>query len=611
MDVISNNLNDIRTLSELFRWRVALTPEGEAYRQFDAKTRAWRSTKWKDVGERVSIWSEALKTLKLPSGARVAILLPNGLDAVCIDQASLALAYVPVPMHALDNPGSIAYILSDCDASILMVATRGQWSAIEAVGTSLPSLVCVIVIDEDAPTDRTDSSLGLAPVISLASWLATTSSTSSITANPSESDLAAIVYTSGTTGKPKGVMLTHGNVMSNMKSVLARVSPSGDDVFLSFLPLSHTFERTIGYYLPIATGACVAYARSIPLIGEDLLIIRQTVLVSVPRIYERIYGKLQEVLAKSSLKMALFNWTQAVGWRRFCKAQQLPFENNPWSWLDAPAWPLLQRMVARPFLAQLGGQIKIAVSGGAALSAPIARCFIGLGLPLLQGYGMTETSPVVATNGINDNDPTTVGHALSGVEVKIGQNQELLVRGPSVMLGYWKRAEDTARIISADGWLSSGDQASIIDGRIRILGRIKEIIVTSTGEKIAPGDLERALTDDALFEQVLVVGENRPFISCIVVLKRDEWLALATKLGIDPGAATSLRAPVVLDAILERIGQLTKDFPRHAVPRKVWLSLEPWTIENLLMTPTLKLKRNNLIAHFSREIEALYKTPSA
>ena len=609
MNTTANNLGGVSTLPELFRWRVAQSPQGEAYRQFDLKTQTWQSTNWKEAGERVLIWTEALKALNLPSGARVAILLPKGLDAVCIDQATLALAYVPVPMHALDNPGSIAYILSDCEASVLMVATRSQWCAIEAVGIALPSLACVIITDENAQTDRSDLAAGSMPVVSLTGWLATKTSSNVVGATPSELDLAAIVYTSGTTGKPKGVMLSHQNVIFNVRSVLARVSPSADDIFLSFLPLSHTFERTIGYYLPIATGACVAYARSISLIGEDLQIVRPTVLVSVPRIYERIYGRLQEVLAKSSVKTALFNWAQVVGWRRFCKAQQLPFEPDHWPWLDALAWPLLQRLVARPFLEQLGGRIRIAVSGGAALSAPIARCFVGLGLPLLQGYGMTETSPVVSANGVDNNDPTTVGHALQGVEVKIGENQELLVRGPSVMLGYWKRADDTANILSADGWLRSGDQASIVNGRIRILGRIKEIIVTSTGEKISPGDLERSLTDNALFEQVIVIGENRPFITCIAVLKREEWVTLATHLGVDPEDAASLQAPVVLEATLERIRQLTKDFPRHAVPRKVWLSLEPWNVENLLMTPTLKLKRNNLIAHFSKEIAALYKTP--
>ncbi|MBS0338545.1 MAG: long-chain fatty acid--CoA ligase [Proteobacteria bacterium] len=594
-------LESVRTLPDLFARRVALTPQAEAYRQFDAKAGAWAGTTWKEAGERVARWTRALAALDLPHGARVAILLPNGLDAVCIDQAALALGCVPVPLHAIDNPGSIAYILADCDASVLMVSARKRWEDIVSVGTPLPALVRVIVSgmkDEDA------DAAGL--VVSLERWLEGGKEAGPALPPPAESDLASIVYTSGTTGKPKGVMLTHRNVISNIKSTLARVSPTMDDVFLSFLPLSHTFERTVGYYLPIAIGACVAYSRSVPQLGEDLRTVRPTVLISVPRIYERIYARVQEALAKSRLKAALFDWTQAVGWRRFCREQNPAVEAGAWAWLDPVVWPALKAAVADPLLAQFGGRVRIAVSGGAALSAPIARCFLGLGLPVLQGYGMTETSPVVAANAPGDNDPATVGRALRDVEVRLGDNQELLVRGPSVMKGYWKRPADTAQVLSADGWLRTGDQAAIADGRIRILGRIKEIIVTSTGEKVPPGDLESALTDDPLFEQAFVVGENRPFIAAVVVLNRDEWRRLAAGLGVDPEDAASLAAPAVLKAALERIARRAKDFPRYAVPRKVLLTLEPWTIENTFMTPTLKLKRNNLMGHFAAGIDALY-----
>jgi long-chain acyl-CoA synthetase len=594
-------LDSVRTLPELFARRVALTPQAEAYRQFDARAGAWAGTTWKEAGERVARWTRALAALDLPRGARIAILLPNGLDAVCIDQAALALGCVPVPLHAIDNPGSIAYIRADCDASVLMVSARSRWDDILSVGTPFPLLVRVIVSGMKA-----DSADANELVVPLERWLEGCAAQEPSSVPPVESDLASIVYTSGTTGKPKGVMLTHRNVVSNLKATLARVSPTMDDVFLSFLPLSHTFERTVGYYLPIAIGACVAYSRSVPQLGEDLRTVRPTVLISVPRIYERIYAKVQEALAKSRLKAALFDWAQAVGWRRFCREQKLAVEASGWAWLDALVWPVLRAAVADPLLAQFGGRVRMAVSGGAALSAPIARCFLGLGLPVLQGYGMTETSPVVAANAPGDNDPATVGRALQGVEVTLGDNRELLVRGPGVMQGYWKRPEDTAQVLLAGGWLRTGDQAAIEAGRIRILGRIKEIIVTSTGEKVPPGDLERALTDDPLFEQAFVVGENRPFIAAVVVLDRDEWRGLASGLGLDPADAASLSAPAALKAALERIARRAQDFPRYAVPRKVLLTLEPWTVENTYMTPTLKLKRNNLMGHFAAGIEALY-----
>jgi long-chain acyl-CoA synthetase len=236
----------------------------------------------------------------------------------------------------------------------------------------------------------------------------------------------------------------------------------------------------------------------------------------------------------------------------------------------------------------------------------MARCFLGLGLPIVQGYGMTETSPIVAANAPDDNDPATVGRALPGVELRIGDNRELQVRGPNVMRGYWRRDEDTARAF-VDGWLRTGDQAAIEGGRIRILGRLKEIIVTSTGEKVAPADLELAITADPLFEQAYVFGDNRPFIACLVVLNRAHWAHLAESLQLDAALPASLAHSTARAAALERIRALTHDFAHFAQPRAVDLTLEPWTPDNSLMTPTLKIKRDNLAAHFAVQMQALYQ----
>jgi long-chain acyl-CoA synthetase len=550
--------------------------------------------------------AQALERLQLPRGARIAILLPNGLDAVCADQAALALACVPVPLHALDNPASIVYILADSETSVLVAQSDAQWQAIAATGVALPWLRQVVIVDPSTP--QTPPVEGAPSVVTLHDWLAAADTAKpSVRRGPAHDELAALVYTSGTTGKPKGVMLTHDNVLENVKATLQRVAPVPQDVFLSFLPLSHTFERTAGYYLPIAAGCCVAHARSVALLSEDLKTVRPTILISVPRIYERVYSVLKGLLAQSAVKSHLFQWAQTVGWRRFCRAQQLPVDGRTPALLDTLLWPLLNTLVAQPLLAQFGGRLRVAVSGGAALSQPIAQCFLGLGLPILQGYGMTETSPVVAANGLDDNDPVTIGRPLAGVEVRIGDNRELQVRSRSVMRGYWKREADTAAAF-IDGWLRTGDQAAIAEnGRIRILGRLKEIIVTSTGEKIAPADLELAITSDPLFEQAYAFGDNRPFIACIVVLSRSGWETLAGELHLPPDAPDSLKAPAARAAALERIRALTHTFAYYAQPRAVALTLEPWTSENTLMTPTLKLKRNNLATHFAVDIEGLYR----
>ncbi len=603
-----SDLYALPTLSDLLAWRVKLTPQAAAYRHFDTDSQAWVTLDWAQVAQRVSQWSAALQAMDLPQGARVAILLPNGLDAVSIDLATLAQGGAPVPLHAIDNPASIAYILSDSAVALLVVQSLDQWQAIAGVGTELPALRAVVVCDNAVP-GVSDAPASSGPrLLSLRDWLAGGSAAATVRAPvpPKADDLAAIVYTSGTTGKPKGVMLTHRNVMSNVKAVMSVIQPRLDDVFLSFLPLSHTFERTAGYYLPMAAGACVVYARSVALLSEDLRNVRPTVLVSVPRIYERVQARLQEVLATSPLKARLFAWTEAVGWRRFCRQQGLAVPASPWSAFDGWVWPLLDKLAAQPLLAQFGGRLRVAVSGGAPLSPAVARCFLGVGMPLVQGYGMTETSPVVACNLPADNDPATVGRALPGVEVRIGENRELQVRGPSVMKGYLNRPEDTAKVLSAEGWLGTGDQAAIEQGRIRILGRIKEIIVTSTGEKVPPGDLELALMGDPLFEQAFVLGEQRPFIAAVVVMNPQVWAQLAQSLQLDPKDPASLQAPAAVKAALARIQQAAASFPHYAVPRKVWLTLEPWTIENTMMTPTLKLKRNNLMSRFAAEIERLY-----
>ena len=614
MTTLSPDISCAQTLPQLFSNRVALTPYAPAYRLYDPDTQAWSNLTWAQTADRVAPWIQALAAMQLPAGARVAILLPNGLHAVCADLSTLATGCVPVPLHAIDNPGSIAYILQDSEASVLIVGQAAQWAQIWAVGTPFPALRAVVVTDEDSALQPHPASAGGPTLGSLAQWLSGAGQplTASVPMLSGPDDLAAIVYTSGTTGKPKGVMLTHRNVVSNVQAVLERIAPTQEDVFLSFLPLSHTFERTGGYYLPIAAGCCVAFARSVALLADDLKTIRPTVLVSVPRIYERVHAKLLETLSPTPWKMQLYEAAQSKGWQRFCRAQGLPppaHDEALGGWMNLLPWSVLQALVAKPLLAQFGGRVRVAVSGGAPLSPTIAKCFLGLGLPLVQGYGMTETSPVVCVNTVHDNDPASVGRALPGVEVRIGENRELQVRGPIVMKGYWKRPDDTARTLDADGWLGTGDQADIVDGRIYIRGRIKEIIVTSTGEKIPPGDLELALQSDPLLEQTFVVGENRPFIACVAVLKRDEWLRLAAGLGLDAQDPDSPNNAAVHRAILARIETSTASFPRYAVPRAVHCTLEPWTIENGFMTPTLKLKRNNLMARFAQAIEGMYQKP--
>jgi long-chain acyl-CoA synthetase len=370
---------------------------------------------------------------------------------------------------------------------------------------------------------------------------------------------------------------------------------------MSFLPLSHTFERTCGYYLTMMAGSTTAYARSIPQLSEDLQTVRPTVLVSVPRIYERVWGAIRAKLDEGPpARKKLFLLAVEVGYARFEHEQG----RGPWkpSFL---LWPLLNKLVAAKVLARLGGRLKVALSGGAALPPEISRVFIGLGLPVLQGYGMTECAPVACANRPHDNVPASVGAAIPGVEVKLGAHDALLIKGPNVMLGYWNNAEATRQILSDDGWLNSGDTARIDpQGHVYITGRLKEIIVMSNGEKIAPVDVENAIVRDPLFDQVMLLGEAKPFLSVVAVLNAEQWAKVSAENGLPAGAPSG--DDRVQKVVLERVGAQLKELPGYAQVRRAVVMLEPWTIENGLLTPTLKLKRVKVMEKFNAEIDRMY-----
>jgi len=373
---------------------------------------------------------------------------------------------------------------------------------------------------------------------------------------------------------------------------------------LSFLPLSHALERTAGYYMSMMAGASVAYARSIPLLADDLKINRPTVLISVPRIYERIYNAIHAKLETASpLQRGLFNFAVNVGWDRFEYQQG----RGKWS-TKFLLWPVLKKLVANKLMDRLGGKLRLSVSGGAALPPKVSRLFIALGLPLIQGYGMTETSPVVSINHVGNNLPATVGQPLQGIEVRIGAQNALLVKGPCNMLGYWNNPEATAAVLGEDGWLNTGDTASInSSGHITITGRLKEIIVMSNGEKLPPADMESAIMRDPLFEQVVLYGEGHSYLIALVVVNPEQWQILAQQVGVQADLRASLSDPRVEEQVLQRIAEQIREFPGYAKVRRVSLSLDPWSVENGLQTPTLKLKRARVFERYEKEIAHLYE----
>ncbi len=580
------------TLDGLFRERAKLTPDALAYKEFKESEGTWQEFTWAQTYREIGHWQAALQKEVLQPGDRVALQLRNCSSWVVFDQAAMGLGLVTVPLYTQDRPDNIAYIIKDCGAKLLLVEKNEHWKALEDSGCDFSSLQRVLCLG--AVAGNSDPR-----VRAVADWLSASDQPRHVNRDPQA--LASVIYTSGPTGKPTGVMRSHHNMLSNAYNTLTKLAILPDDIFLSFLPLSHTFERTVGYYLAVMAGIPVAYARSISQLAEDLGIIKPTLLISVPRIYERVYGAISAKLAEGSAgKRKLFAKAVEVGYSRFEHSQG----RAPWR-TDHLLWPLLKTLVAKKVLARLGGRLRAALSGGAALSPEISRVFIGLGLPILQGYGLTETSPVVCANSLEDNFPASIGKPIPGVEVKLGDKDALLVKGPNVMLGYWNNPEATKAMFTADGWLNTGDTARIdSNGRVFITGRLKEIIVLSNGEKIPPVDMETAILRDPLFEQVMVLGEARPYLSVIAVLKQDELKKLARENALDENR--SLNDEKTEAIVLSRIAQQIKGFPGYAQVRRAALLLEPWTVENGMLTPTLKLKRPTVLEKHQAEVEALY-----
>lgn len=591
--------NTAGTLDRLFRIRCLTSPDRMAFRYFDKTSQTWPEVTWKEMADYTSRWQQALQTEGLATGDRVAIQLKNSIEWIAFEQAALGLGLVVVPLYVDDRPDNTAYILADAGVKVLLIDDEKEWLALSDH------------LDDDSQLKRVvllkchhDNVVYDEPILTLAEkWLPAEASYLQERAGDPDA-LATIVYTSGTTGRPKGVMLSHQNILFDSEALLKQIGINDPHnlEFLSFLPLSHMYERTIGYYIPLMAGAKVTFARSVQTLAEDFQLIKPSIIVTVPRIFERFYDKMQSKLAKQSIvARSLFRFAVYVGWKNF-QFKQKNAGFNPIIFLN----PLLHKIIGSKVQQLLGGHLRIAASGGAALPETVARTFIGLGINIFQGYGMTESSPAVAMNSFNRNIPKSVGETIPGIELRTVKNDELQIRGPVVMLGYWNNHQATSEVITEDGWLRTGDKAQIKNGVVYITGRIKDILVLSNGEKIPPVDMEQAITLMPEFEQALIVGEGKPYLSALIVLNGETWPQLAQEFGLDPLAAESLKNKKLMSALLKIVAKALHDFPGYAKVRRVSLSLQPWTIDNGFLTPTLKVKRAVIVEKFHKEIEAMY-----
>ena len=596
VDIISPS--EAHTLDEMFRERVRRSANKVAYTEYDEKFDDWLNYSWADIAAQVERWQVALQNAGLVKGDRVAIRLKNGIDWVVCDQASLRLGLVVVPLYCDDRADNVNYVLSNSGSKLLFLDSAAEWEEIrdaDGEGTTKLSGLKKVIVRSVVGGIASDNKVSL-----VSEWLPEVGEhLERGMAEPD--DLASIVYTSGTTGKPKGVMLSHKNMLHNAYAGMRSVQLLPNDVMLSFLPLSHTFERTIGYYSGMMSGVQTYYNRSIPDLVDDLLIAKPSVMIAVPRIFERVNNKVYQGVSESSkIKKFLFHSALDAGWHRF-EYNQGRAKWHPKLIIQ----PILDALVGKKIRAKLGGNLRFAVVGGAPLSPSVAQTFIGLGVLLLQGYGLTESSPVVSVNTLEQNKPDTIGLPLRGVDIAIGEDNELLVHGDNVMQGYWKNVKATREVISTEGWLHTGDQASLDDqGFIRIIGRLKDILVLANGEKMPPADMEAAILKDSLFEQVMVVGEGKPFLAALLVLNADAWQELKEDNGF---SSDDLDSEKLKNFCLEKISRRIEEFPGYAKIRKVVLLEQEWTVEEDLITPTLKVKRPKVLAKFANEVAKIYE----
>jgi len=540
------------------------SPRHVLYRQFADER--WRDYTAGELAELAARWQAAFRREKLVAGDRVGICVRNSVQWVAFDIAALGLGLVVVPLYVDDNADNVAWCARHAEVRLLVVDSSRVAAALRksyGAATALP-LLCVVRPDAGEPSPALDTFL---PANSMGIELEVRVL--------DDDTLATICFTSGTAGRPKGVMLSHGNIVANVRQCQATHMARADDRFLSVLPLSHMFERTGGYYLPLSIGARVIHARGVGQLAEDLMSQRPTVMFAVPRIFDRFRARIEQSLVASPWRKKLFDQCIGRGVRAAAGHPTL---------LDRLLLPPLRAMVAKPIRARMGGALRFSVVGGAALDPELARMFTALGLPLLQGYGMTEASPVVAVNRERDNDPETVGPPLPGIDVTFGTNGELLVRGPNVMRGYWRNEDATRAAIDAEGWLHTGDLAEMREGKIVIRGRAKDIFVMSNGEKLSPQDVELAILHDATFEQVMLIGDGRPYPVLLAVTRQADERALVRRANAQLAAQ-----------------------PRWARVRHVIATPEAWSVENGLLTPTLKLKRPLLVERFRDRIDEAYR----
>ena len=550
----------------------------------------WSHISWNEARDLVQDLSVGLHEIGVRKNDKISIIAENSYKWCVVDLAIISLGAITVPGYTTSNEDEIFYLLSHSEASVVFLNSK-LLSTIENILPKLDKIKHIVCIDEVKSTKLNKTINSFDYLIDKGSKSLSKSSFREDTLyKVKEDDVVSIIYTSGTSSKPKGVMLTHKSIISNILGAneLVKELEVKDHKFLSIIPLSHAYEHTAGFFLPILIGAEIFFNENRDQIVNDLLSVKPSLMTAVPRLYEVLHKKINNQLSnQSKITQKLFSKTIELGTKKFEKHELLFIEKLQDFVLD--------KLVRKKIQKKFGGNLKAFISGGAALNEQVGLFFQSLGINILQGYGQTECSPLISCNPIHNIKINSVGPVIKGIDIKLSKQNEILVKGNSLMKGYWKDKKNTNNTI-IDGWLHTGDLGSIDeDGYLYISGRINEMIVNSGGENIAPVPIENLLMSYDEIEQALVCGHNRPFL--ISVLIPNETLLQANRSNVN-----KMRTD-----FQNIINNVNKQLSQNKKIRKFILSDKLFSIENNQLTPTLKMKRRVIEAFYKDEIESLYK----
>lgn len=624
------SLVNFETIPELFR-KISSHYRGQnapALTYKDRRSKEWVAISWEELEHRVQAFAGYLHSTGFKAGDRLAILSENRPEWAIADLAAQILGGINVSLYTSLPASQVEYIINDSEASIFVVSTGIQLKKAEEIFSSCPSLKQIVTMSEmrkEHPdfVSSWDDVLEAGELV----WSKNEESLSQEASKVTESDLASLIYTSGTTGNPKGVMLTHRNLCTNTQSALELVDFGPGDRHLSFLPLCHSFERTGGYLAVMAAGARIYYAESIDTVARNLTEVKPTVMISVPRLFEKMYNAIvRSVADASSLKKSIFDWSLTSG-RKAAKARR----NGGVGPILKLRQAIANKLVFSKLHEKLGNELRFAVSGGAALPREIGEFFEAAGVKVIEGYGLTETSPVLTLNPIEDPRYGTVGRVLGGVTIaiqRLSDNQivgqveghettstltseegEIVARGPNIMKGYWNNEDATREAIDADGWYHTGDVGRFKDGYLQITDRIKHMIVSKGGKNIYPGPIEDLLKQYGPIEQMLIVGEGKDYLGALVVPDLDVLKLFARENNLSYQSDDEL---LELDEVKKLFETEFKRYSRgvasHEKVRRFRLIAEPFSVENNMLTPTLKPRRKAITKHYESLIDEMYES---